>query len=338
MPRLVALACLLLLALSAHGRDGPSPAATQAAEAGASAVPAPLLVGPYKHVPIGIDAAAPRIATPAWLPAPEPGRVLIWAFATGACAHERWGDFDSEAFARLNVAAALADGRDYIVSTGGAVGSFSCDDEAAMERFVARYQSPRLRGIDFDIEGAQTPAQIGALVRAAQRVHARWPQLRLSFTLATHAASDGSRRSLNATGEAVLAALAAVGLDEAVINLMVMNYGQPDRRWCVPRRGRCDMGRSAAQALRNAHEKYGLPYRRLAMTLMLGENDVKANVSTPADAAAMARELGLAGLHWWSLDRDRSCAPGSPRLSPHCHGLPGLAPGRFEAILDAAVR
>lgn len=299
------------------------------------------LTGAYKDVSLGIDAAAPRIAEPAWMPPPRRGEALVWAFATGECGRERWGDFDTEAFARLNVAAHEAAGRDYIVSTGGAVGVFSCDDDAAMHRFVERYAGPRLVGLDFDIEGAQTPAQIDALVQRAKAVHQRWPALRLSFTVATHAAVDGSRRSLNATGEAVLASLRRARLDDAVLNLMVMNYGKPDPRWCVPHRGRCDMARSARQALANVHLKYGLPYHRLAVTVMLGENDVEANVLSPADAAAVARHarrLGLAGLHWWSLDRDRACPAGEPRLSPRCHSLPGLEPGRFARELDGARR
>ncbi len=297
--------------------------------------------GAYKDVSLGIDAATPRIAEPAWMPPPRRGEVLVWAFATGECGRERWGDFDTEAFARLNVAAHEAAGRDYIVSTGGAVGVFSCDDDAAMLRFVERYAGPRLRGIDFDIEGAQTPAQIEALVQRAKAVQQRWPALRLSFTVATHAAVDGSRRSLNATGEAVLASLRRARLDDAVINLMVMNYGKPDTRFCVPHRGRCDMARSARQALANVHLKYGLPYRQLAVTLMLGENDVEANATSVADAAAVARHarrLGLAGLHWWSLDRDRACPAGEPRLSPRCHALPNVEAGRFGRELDAARR
>jgi chitinase len=307
----------------------------------ATAAGAAPLTGPYKDVSLGIDPAAPRIAEPAWLPPPRRGEVLIWAFATGACGRERWGDFDSEAFARLNVAAHEAAGRDYIVSTGGAVGAFTCDDDTAMQRFVERYTGPRLRGIDFDIEGAQTAAQIESLVRQAKRTHERWPALRVSFTIATHAASDGSRRSLNATGEAVLAALQAAGMDAAVINLMVMNYGPPDRRHCVPRREGCDMARSALQALRNVHGKYGIPYRRLAVTVMLGENDVPANVFGLADAAKVANEarrLGLAGLHWWSLDRDRACAEAEPRVSPRCHSLPGLRPGDFARGMEAGRR
>jgi len=300
----------------------------------ATAAAAPL-IGAYKDVSQGIDPARPRIAQPAWTPPPRRGEVLIWAFASGDCGQERWGDFDTEAFARNNVRAHEAAGRDYIVSTGGAIAVFRCDDDAAMVRFVERYAGPRLRGIDFDIEGAQTPAQIDALVQRARAVHQRWPALRLSFTVATHAAVDGSRRSLNATGEAVLASLRRARLDDAVLNLMVMNYGQADRRWCVTAvadRARCDMARSALQAARNVHRKYGIAYRRIALTPMLGENDVPGNVLAPADARAIsrsARRLGLAGVHWWSIDRDQPCAPDEPRVSPRCHALPGVGPGAF---------
>jgi chitinase len=306
-----------------------------------AAAAAPPMFGPYKDVSLGIETATPRIAAPAWSAPPRHGEVLVWAFATGACGRERWGDFDTETFARLNVAAHEAAGHDYIVSTGGAVGAFTCDDDAEMLRFVERYAGPRLRGLDFDIEGAQTPAQIGALVERAKRVRERWPRLHLSFTLATHAAADGSRRSLNPTGEAVLAALRTHGLDDAVINLMVMNYGAPDPRWCMPVRGRCDMARSARQALVNVHQKYRLPYHRLAVTVMLGENDIEANALSPADAAAVARtarRLGLAGVFWWSLDRDQPCKAGQPRLSPHCHALPGAAAGAFHRAIEAELR
>ena len=117
---------------------------------------------------------------------------------------------------------------------------------------------------------------------------------------------------------------------------MVMNYGPADRRWCLPRQGRCDMGRSALQALRNVHLKYGIPYARLAVTPMLGENDVAGNVFSLADARRLrrdARSLGLAGVHFWSLGRDQPCLPGQPRVSPQCHGLGAVAPGAFTRAL-----
>jgi chitinase len=302
------------------------------------------LHAPYKDASQHIDATEPRLRAATGAPLPDTrlhGATLVWAFATGECGQERWGAFDTARFAALNVAAFVAAGADYIVSTGGEAGAFTCGSADGMARFLARYDSPRLRGLDFDIEGRQTPAQIDALAQRAAELERSRPALRISFTLATHGSDDGSLRSLNATGEQVLASLQRHGVQRAIINLMTMNYGPADARWCVLRQGggSCDMGLSALQAVHNVHHRYGMPYGRMAVTAMLGENDVAGNVFTPDDAALLvrgARQLQLAGVHWWSLDRDRPCAPGSPRVSPQCHGLPTLVPGRFGQLLGGA--
>ncbi len=294
------------------------------------AIAALLWTGPYQ------DVSMPERAVPMAVPAP--GRVVVWAFATGACGDEKWGAFETDSFARSKVKAFEREGRDFIVSTGGEADTFHCESDEGMARFMARYNSPRLVGLDFDIERNQTPAQIDTLVQRARWVHQQQPKLRLMFTLASHAASDGSGRSLNATGLTVLAALRRHGLqDIAVINLMVMNYGPADTRWCVVSEARCDMGASALQAARNLHTQQGIAYARIALTAMPGENDVAGNVFTLADAATLrqgARELGLAGVHYWSRGRDQSCAAGSPRVSPVCHGLPGLPVGAFGKALS----
>lgn len=294
--------------------------------------------GPYKDVTRGLQAHNPVIATTAWS-GTDP--VISWAFATGECGNERWGDVDTEAFAAANVRRAQELKQRYIVSTGGQLGVFTCNTDAGMERFVARYDSPWLAGLDFDIEGAQTAQQINDLVQRLHTLQQRRPQLRISFTLATHAGSDSARRNLNATGQMVLKAVRRVGLRGAVFNLMVMNYGEADPRWCVVRQGRCDMGLSAVQAVHNVHRHHGLPYAQLAVTAMPGENDVQGNRFTLADASQLARaarQLGLAGLHHWSLDRDQPCAPGEPRVSPRCHALPGVAAGAFQAAFEAGLR
>lgn len=290
------------------------------------------LDGPYKDVTRGLGAPEPLITTAPWH---DRRQTLLWAFATGECGDERWGEgIDTAAFARANVAQAQRQGQRYIVSTGGALGIFSCASDEGMARFVDRYDSPLLAGLDFDIEGAQTPEQIDALVDRLAVLQRRRPALRISFTLATHASASG--RGLNASGEQVMRSIARAGLQGAVINLMVMNYGEADARWCVMRRGRCDMGRSALQAVRNLHRAFGVPYGQIAVTAMPGENDVAGNVFTLADArrlAKAARQLGLAGVHHWSLDRDQPCPPGEPRVSPRCHALPGVPAGRFGAAL-----
>jgi len=54
-----------------------------------------------------------------------------------------------------------AAGLNYVVSTGGAAGTFTCGSTAGMESFIARLQpAPHLVGIDFDIEGGQSQSDI----------------------------------------------------------------------------------------------------------------------------------------------------------------------------------
>src|SRR6202034_4371933 len=113
----------------------------------------------------------------------------------------------------------------YVVSTGGEAGTFTCDSTAGMESFIARYASPHLVGIDFDIEGGQTQSDIQDLVSAAAGAQSQYPNLQFSFTLATLAASDGSYGGVNSLGNEVVEAVLGSGLQNYVIKLMTMDYG-----------------------------------------------------------------------------------------------------------------
>lgn len=286
---------------------------------------------PYKDITLGLDASSPQMSLTAPVAAlPE----LVWAFAAGDCRHEHWGPVAGPAFAAANVATHVREGRRYWVSTGGEAHGLRCDTLADLRAFLARYDSPLLQGLDFDIERDQTERQIDDLVRHAAALAAERPTLRVMFTLATHAASDGSGANLNATGERVMAALRRHRFDTAIVNLMVMNYGPGIAAHCVPRSAGagCDMARSARQALANFRARHGWPVGRIALTPMLGENDVANNVFTPDDAAVLLRDARAAGVFRvfaWSLDRDAPCPAGEPRVSPRCHGLPGVATGQF---------
>jgi len=225
------------------------------------------------------------------------------------------------------VAAMAAQGLRYIISTGGEGNVFTCATDQGMEAFVARYESPALLGFDFDIEATQTPYAIRDLAARIRVAQLRRPHLRWSFTLATLAASDGTGSGLNATGKTVLAALAAAGVEDFLVNLMVMDYGPAVASNCVVRAGRCDMAASARQAVMNLHQGFGVPLKRIEVTPMIGINDVTDNVFTQDDARAvgsMARELGLAGVHYWSLDRDKPCANAGRAVSPECSSLNDL--------------
>jgi len=221
---------------------------------------------------------------------------------------------------------------DFIVSTGGEAGRFWCATTEGMERFLAHIASPHLLGVDFDIEGTPDPADIDSLVRQVAAAAQRHPQLRWSFTLATLAAADGSSASINASGRQVLAAVRASGLQGALINLMVMDYGPPTAASCVVSAGVCDMGRSAQQAVENLHTRFAVPYAQIEVTPMIGVNDSPGNVFTIGDAemlGAFVRTRGLAGLHYWSMDRDSPCSAVAARAD--CSGLPDVPPGAFGA-------
>ena len=254
------------------------------------------------------------------------------AFASGECGEEHWGDVPAQQLADANVQRLNHANLPYIISTGGEGGVFSCSTDAGFEKFVQRYASNSLLGFDFDIESTQTEAGIRQLVQRLPLAQQNHPKLRFSFTLATFASSDGSGASLNATGEKVVKALGDFGVQGYVINLMVMNYGPGRAANCVVRQDRCDMALSAEQAVKNLQAKYKLPSSQIAITAMLGINDVVSNVFTPQDArrlARYARKYGLAGLHYWSLDRDRPCENSATAVSPVCSSLNTAPPNAF---------
>jgi hypothetical protein len=82
------------------------------------------------------------------------------------------------------------------------------------------------------------------------------------------------------------------------------------------------MGLSANQAALNLHSYYGVPYGQIELTPMIGGNDTQGEQFTLADAdtvAAFATAKGLAGVHYWSYDRDVDCPVGS--ASPTCNSI-----------------
>ncbi len=257
---------------------------------------------------------------------------ITLAFATGACGSENWGGVPGASFASENVPQLQNAGLNYVVSTGGEAGTFTCDSTAGMEAFIARYASPHLVGIDFDIEGGQTQSQIQALVSAAAGAQSQYPNLQFSFTLATLAASDGSFGGVNSLGNEVVEAVLGSSLKNYVINLMTMDYGNASSSVCVLASGSCEMAQSAIQAVKNLEHTYGIPAGKIAVTPMIGLNDTTTETFTAADVdtlTAYAAGNGLAGLHTWSLDRDTPCATTTTFASPTCNSISGTTPLQY---------
>jgi chitinase len=272
------------------------------------------------------------------------GKVVTLAFATGECGSESWGGVQGAAMATANASALGAKGLDFILSTGGAAGSFTCGSDAGMMTFLERWASPHLIGVDFDIEAGQSPEVITNLVARIAAAHAAFPALRFSLTLATLANNNGSATavslgsgatdSFNTYGDTAMAAIhTAFGTtwpSYVTIDLMTMDYGSPSAGVCVVAGAKCDMGQSALQAAYNLHDHWNVPWTNIELTPMIGGNDVAGEAFTLEDAdavAAFAIAKGLAGVHYWSYDRDNDCPAGS--ASPTCNSLGGAGTRGF---------
>jgi GH18 family chitinase len=86
------------------------------------------------------------------------------------------------------------------------------------------------------------------------------------------------------------------------------------------------MAQSAIQAVENLEHTYGIPASKIAVTPMIGMNDTTSENFTTADVDTLttyAVDNGLAGLHFWSLDRDTPCPTTQTYASPTCNSISG---------------
>ena len=257
---------------------------------------------------------------------------ITLAFATGSCGSENWGGAPAANWAAENIPQLQAAGLNYVVSTGGEAGTFTCTSASGMESFIARYASPHMVGVDFDIEGGQSQSDIQNLVNSAAGAQSQYPNLQFSFTLATLGASDGSFGGVNSLGNQVVEAVLGSSLKNYVINLMTMDFGSASSSVCVVVSGSCEMAQSAIQAVKNLEHTYGIAASKIAVTPMIGLNDNTSETFTPADVDTLtsyAAGNGLAGLHLWSLDRDTPCATTTTYASPTCNSDSGTTPLEF---------
>jgi hypothetical protein len=286
------------------------------------------------------------------------GKTITLAFATGECGSENWAGVQGDAMAAANVSLLTGAGVSYIVSTGGAAGIFTCGTDSGFDTFVGRWASANLIGVDFDIEAGQTQADITALIQRIHTAHATYPGLRFSLTVATLANNDGASTaqdlgsgvtdSLNTYGDMVLSAVSSTFGSAwpsfVTVDLMTMDYGSASDGVCVVSGGAgaaCDMGQSAIQAAYNLHDTHGVPFANIELTPMIGGNDVSSEQLTTGDATTIAQfaiAKGLAGVHYWSYDRDTDCPQGSASATCNTmgNGYAG-AHGYLKAFLAAGL-
>ena len=247
------------------------------------------------------------------------------SFATGECGSETWAEISADTFAKANIGLLNSHGIQYTVSTGGANGVFTCSSTSGADRFLNRYLGPQLQGLDFDIEIHMSPDQLSHLMRSVLYLQRKNPKLTISFTLASLASTGPDASSINELGKSVLTAARNAGL-KFVVNLMTMNYGPTPSQWIcvVDDNQKCDMGASAIQAAKNLNKMHGVPFTEIALTPMIGVNDIVTEIFTIEDKEKVLEfgaKVDLAGLHFWSFDRDRQCLDSPVAASPTCSGV-----------------
>ncbi|MGK5549869.1 chitinase, partial [Streptomyces sp. URMC 127] len=206
-------------------------------------------------------------------------------------------------------------GGDVRVSFGGAAGTelglacSSADDlAAAYGKVVDAY---KLTKVDFDIEGGALPdtAANTRRARAIAQLQKKHPGLDVSFTLPvmpTGLTQDGVNLVENAKKN---------GVSVSAVNIMAMDYGSSFGG---------DMGQYAVDAATATQAQVkgvlGLSdaaaWKAVAVTPMIGVNDVSSEVFTTGNASrlvAFARAKGLGWLSMWSATRDKQCPGGAQK-------------------------
>src|SRR3984893_11052874 len=283
------------------------------------------IFSPYKDITISlnwntnvISTAVTGALTPLLNVMPSNLKTVTWAFATGECGSENWGGLSPSAVAGANVQDFISSGKNYVISTGGAAGSFTCGSDSGFEKFIQTYLSSNMLGVDFDIEAGQSQSVIDNLIQrviVAQRNH---PNLRFSFTLAT--LGGNSPQSLGSIGGTVMNAIKSAGLTKYTVNLMAMDYGSAIPSNCTVVGGVCEMGQSAIAAAEDLHGNWAVPYNQTEIPPMIGGNDTQGETFTLADVGTVssyAKQKGIAGVHFWSFDRDNDCT--QSWASPTCN-------------------
>lgn len=252
-----------------------------------------------------------------------------------------WGTYQSldEAAATQDldrrVAQLRGQGGNAIVSFGGQANrelAVACSDQDvltnAYKTTLRRYAA---NTADFDIEGAALTDTAANARRAAAvkelQDDARHDGDRLAVWLTLPVTPQG----LNAEGLEVVRGMLGAGVDLTGVNVMAMDFGGDAGK---------DMRGSIVSAAQGTHNQLQVLYRqhgmelnsrqlwrRVGLTVMIGQNDVKGERVTVKDARAVldfARENDLGRLSHWSLNRDQECGVTFPvvgTLSNLCSGV-----------------
>ncbi|MCX4748758.1 cellulose binding domain-containing protein [Kitasatospora sp. NBC_01287] len=247
---------------------------------------------------------------------------LAFIVSGGGCV-PKWGgvsDLAADPVA-AQIGALRAIGGDVRVSFGGANGTELASACSSASDLAAAYQQAvdayGLTKIDFDVEGgALTDAAANtrrdqAIAQLQQAAAAKGKSLDVSFTL------PALPTGLTQDGINLVTGAQSSGVRIGAVNIMAMDFGDG-----VAPNPSGQMGKYAIDAATATQAQVksilnlsdSAAWAKVAVTPMIGVNDVSTEVFTVADAqqlAAFASSKHLAWLAMWSATRDQACSGGA---------------------------
>lgn len=223
-------------------------------------------------------------------------------------------------------------GGDVRSSFGGALGTElaqACSDASSLadayEKVISTYKVTK---VDFDIEGAALPDSAAntrhaqAITQLQQQAAAEGRTLDVSFTLPVLPSG------LTQDGVNLLQNVKDNGVTVDAVNVMAMAYGDGAAPNPSGQLGQYAIDAATATQAQ-VKSVFGLTddeaWHHIAVTPMIGVNDVATETFTVSDAqqlAAFAADKQLASLSMWSANRDQPC-PGGPAgyAQPTCSSI-----------------
>lgn len=281
---------------------------------------------PARQTALGFVVSAPgRPCTPSWGAAYSLGQA-DQALALGS-----------------RIAQLQQDGAQPIVSFGGQAHTSldaGCTSQAALTRayqsVISRYH---LTTIDLDVEGAAldnfAAAQRRAAALASLQRSARAAHRKLAIWLTLPAEPSG----LSGNAISVISAVLGHRVAIAGVNIMTMDFRRPPAQGSTM----LDLTESALTAthaqVARLLTRYGVLLRsaqvwqRIGATVMIGQNDVRGENFTVADAAGLrefASRNGLGRISMWSLNRDSQCGTSFPETGLMSNTCSGTAQSQLQ--------
>lgn len=264
---------------------------------------------------------------------------LAFVIAGGSSCTPKWNGTTAigDSAVKSRISALTESGGAVRVSFGGASGkelASTCDTASELaEAYGAALDAAGATEADFDIEGKQLTDSDSVALRseAIALLQKERSDLAVTFTLPVMPSG------LDNDSLALLESANDNGVQVSTVNIMTMNYGSSYDE---------DMGDYAETSAEAAHDQledvFGLSddgaWKGLALTSMIGVNDVDNETFSLSDAAqvrSFAEEKGVAWVSMWSTFRDQPCEgddADSDDAATNCSGVDQEAGDFAEAF------